>query len=332
MKETLEKLFSGEILTREEAAGILREITAEGICSEQVAAFLAVYRMREVRPEEFLGFREVMLERCVPLECGEKRCVDVCGTGGDGKNTFNISTLAAFVVAGAGVKVAKHGNYSVSSHCGSSNVLENLGAKFSNDQSIQLDLLDTAGVCYLHAPLYHPAMKYVGPVRKALGVKTIFNLLGPLSNPARPSAQLIGVADPAVGELYAEVLSKTEVDFTIVHSLDGYDEVSLTGPFFVKTREGTKQYQPKDLGFKQVAPEDLNGGNDIEGASSTFEKILVGEGSEAQNSVVTANAALAIQCASGNESLENSIESARDSLSSGRAAEAFKAYISGTSA
>ena len=229
MKDILNRLINHETISKEEARNVLVNISAGKYNHSQIAAFLTVYMMRSITLEELEGFRDALLEMCLSTDLAQYDPIDLCGTGGDGKDTFNISTLACFVTAGAGVKVAKHGNYGVSSGCGSSNVMEHLGIKFSNEQDFLKRSMDEAGICFLHAALFHPAMKNVAPIRKELGVKTFFNMLGPMVNPAFPKNQVVGVFSLELARMYAYLYQKTDKNFTILHALDGYDEISLTG-------------------------------------------------------------------------------------------------------
>jgi anthranilate phosphoribosyltransferase len=253
--------------------------------------------------------------------------MDVCGTGGDGKNTFNISTLSSFVVAAAGQPVAKHGNYGVSSVSGSSNILEHFGYKFTNDIDALKRNLDEANICFMHAPLFHPAMKNVGPIRKELGVKTFFNMLGPMVNPAFPTRQLVGVFSLELARQYGYLYQNTDKQFLILHSLEGYDEVSLTCPFKYFYNEGEKVATPKDLGLKQLKYEDIRGGQTVEESARIFMTILEGKGTDAQNSVVTANAAMALYAGERKKGLLNCVELAKETLASGKALNAFKKLI-----
>ncbi|MCH8318682.1 MAG: anthranilate phosphoribosyltransferase, partial [Bacteroidetes bacterium] len=293
----------------------------------QIASFLTVYMMRSITVEELQGFRDALLELCVHVDLKDYDPIDLCGTGGDGKDTFNISTLAAFVTAGSGVKVAKHGNYGVSSLCGSSNVLEYLGVKFTNDRSVLESSIDKAGICIMHAPLFHPAMKNVGPVRKELGVKTFFNMLGPMVNPAFPKKQLVGVFSLELARLYTYLYQQSDKSFVILYSLDGYDEISLTGTFkhFSNTRE--QIIAPEELGLNSVKAEDIKGGKTIKESAEIFMNILKGKGTKAQNEVVIANAGMAIHCARPELNREEAIALAKESLESGKALEAFSHLI-----
>ncbi|MCS6833873.1 MAG: anthranilate phosphoribosyltransferase, partial [Flammeovirgaceae bacterium] len=282
--------------------------------------------MRTIKVEELAGFRDAMLELCVPLEIPEYEAIDLCGTGGDGKNTFNISTLASFVVAAAGQPVAKHGNNSVSSACGSSNLLAHFGYQFTTDKGKLKKQLDVAGICFLHAPLFHPAMKNVAPIRKDLAVKTFFNMLGPMVNPSFPKKQLVGVFSLELQRLYAYLYQQTDKHFIIVHSLDGYDEISLTGAFKIFQNEGEKILHPHQLGFEKIEPIQLYGGDTVEEAAKVFMQIIDGKGTPAQNNVVIANAAMALHCGKG-WSLSHSLEAAKESLLSGKAKECFQKLL-----
>jgi len=319
MREILNDLFEQKTLDKERAKAILKEI-ADGKYSEcEMASFLTVFCMRPITVEEFSGFRAILQELCVRVDLGGIETIDMCGTGGDGKHTINISTLSSFVMAGAGIKVAKHGNYAVSSGCGSSNVLEALGYKFTSDVSLLKKSIDTAGICFMHAPLFHPAMKAVGPVRRALGVKTFFNSLGPLINPAFPSRQVTGVYNKETARLYKYVLEKTAIDFTIIYSLDGYDEISLTSPFLAITKAGEEIISPQDLGLKQYTHADIAGGSTVPEATKIFTNILSGKGSAAQNDVIAINAAYGIKCVKPGLTIKECMSQARQSLESGAA-------------
>lgn len=328
MKNILNYLFEHNTLSRETAKEVLGKIAQGGHYNDsQVAAFLTVFMMRSVTVEELSGFRDAMLELCVAIDLDEFDAIDLCGTGGDGKDTFNVSTLASFVVAGAGVKVAKHGNYGVSSVSGSSNMIEYFGYRFTNDRDHLRRKIDTANICFLHAPLFHPAMKNVGPIRRALGVKTFFNMLGPMVNPAFPKKQLVGVFSLELARLYGYLYQQTDKHFVILHSLDGYDEISLTGGCKQISRKGEKVIFPHDLGMNQFAPEQLFGGKTVEEAARIFERVLKNEGSEAQQSVVLANAGMAIHCSRPEVSVADAMATARESLESGKAYATFKTFI-----
>jgi anthranilate phosphoribosyltransferase len=326
MKNILNQLFEYRSLDRDTSKNILLNLAQGKYNSSQVAAFLTVFLMRTIRVEELAGFRDAMLELCVPLEIPEYDAIDLCGTGGDGKNTFNISTLASFVVAGAGQNVAKHGNNSVSSACGSSNLLAHFGYEFTTDKDKLKKSLDTAGICFLHAPLFHPAMKNVAPIRKDLAVKTFFNMLGPMVNPSFPKKQLVGVFSLELQRLYAYLYQQTDKKFIILHSFDGYDEISLTGAFKIFDNRGERVLEPEKLGMKKVEAIELYGGDTIEEAAKTFMKVLSGEGTTAQNNAVIANAAMALHCGKG-WGISKGIEEATESLLSGKAKQCFKKLI-----
>ena len=327
MKDTLQYLFDHKTLGKEDAKLILRNMAEGKYNDPEIAAFISVYLMRSITVEELSGFRDALLELCTPVDLSEFNTIDVCGTGGDEKNTFNISTLAAFVVAGAGEKVAKHGNYSVSSACGSSNVLEYYGYEFSNSSERLKREIDTYNICFLHAPLFNPAMKNVAPVRRSLRIKTFFNMLGPMVNPAFPKNQLVGVFSLDVARLYSYLYQESDKNYCIIHSLDGYDEISLTGDFKAMTGKTERSFSPEDLGLEQVSAEDIYGGTSVEEAAAVFLKILEGRGTRAQNEVVIANAALALFSMDESKGLEQSVERARRSLESGAALNTFKNLV-----
>lgn len=295
MKEILRHLFEYKSFSREQAYEILTNIATGKYDTHQIAAFMTTYGMRSIRVEELGGFRDAMYDLCLKVDFAGYDLIDMCGTGGDGKNTFNISTLASFVVAGAGYKVTKHGNVGVSSGCGSSNVMEALGYTFTNDKDTLHKQLDEANICFLHAPLFHPAMKTVAPIRRALGVKTFFNMLGPLTNPANPKFQSVGVFSLELARLYAYLYQGTDKQYSIIHALDGYDEISLTGDFKVINNQGENYYSVDELGFSPIQASDLAGGDTIEEAASLFKTIIEGNGNDVQNNVVLTNAAFAIK-------------------------------------
>lgn len=328
MKEILRRLFEHKNLNREEAKRVLVEISSGQHNHSQIASFMTVYCMRSITVEELGGFRDAMLELCLPADLSEYGGIDIVGTGGDGKNTFNISTLTSFVVAGAGYIVTKHGNYGVSSVSGSSNVLEKLGYSFSNDIDRLKRDLDRAGICFLHAPLFHPSMKNVAPIRKELGVKTFFNMLGPLANPSFPKHQFLGVLNLELARLYAYINQQHDINYAIIHALDGYDEISLTGPFKMYSTSGEAIYQPGDLGLKPVAADSIYGGDTPDTAAALFRRILEGEGSPEQENVVIANAAMAIRLLEKDKSINDCVAAAAESLRSGRAREVLKKLIS----
>ncbi len=327
MKEILDRLINNQILSRDEAKEVLTGLATGQYNNSQIASFLTVYLMRTIRVEELEGFRDAMLELCNSVDLEGYNSIDVCGTGGDGKNTFNISTISSFIVAGAGVNVAKHGNYGVSSVSGSSNVLEFLGVKFSGDPDQMRHSIDKSGICFMHAPLFHPAMKNVAPIRKELGVKTFFNMLGPMVNPAFPPNQLVGVFSLELARLYGYLYQNTTKNFSIVHSLDGYDEISLTSDFKLVSNIEEAIVSPKQLGFNTLKQEELHGGETVEDSAKIFNQILSGNGTKAQNSAVLSNAGLAITTVN-RAPFNEGIEAAKESLESGRAMKSFKNFLS----
>ncbi|MCU0443793.1 MAG: anthranilate phosphoribosyltransferase [Microscillaceae bacterium] len=327
MKEVLNHLFEHKTLDKAEATEILKNIASGKYNNSQIAAFMTVYLMRSITVEELSGFRDAMLDLCVPVAIAEYNAIDVCGTGGDGKDTFNISTLASFVVAASGVNVAKHGNHGVSSISGSSTVLESFGVKFTNDIAKLKQALDTAGICFMHAPLFHPAMKNVAPIRKELGVKTFFNMLGPMVNPAFPPNQLVGVFSLELARLYNYLYQQTDKNFMILHSLDGYDEISLTGSFKTYSRQGEALRQPEDLGFRTHQAEELFGGRTVEESAQIFQRVLSFAGTPAQTNAVVANAGMSIYCARPHTSLADCIALAQETLASGKAKQTFEKFL-----
>jgi anthranilate phosphoribosyltransferase len=328
MKQTLEFLYEGGHLTQHEALEVLLKIGQNSFSEIEISSFLTVYLMRDITPEELSGFREALLQLCIPVNMQDFETIDVCGTGGDGKNTFNISTLSAFVLAGAGIMVTKHGNYGVSSPVGSSNILEHFGYQFSNEASRLQNEVEKAGITFLHAPLFHPAMKYVAPVRRALKTRTFFNMLGPMINPASPRYQLAGVYSTKVQDLYNEVFRKAGKQYLIIHGLDGYDEISLTG----KVRTVSAQYEevisPDTFGFKPINGEALFGGNTAQEAADIFMAVLSNQSTAEQKNVVLANTAAAIRCIHSGKTWADCMAIAREALESGRALESFKKLIS----
>jgi anthranilate phosphoribosyltransferase len=327
MKKILQYLFEHKTLSREQAKDVLTNI-GKGVYNEhEVTAFMTVYLMRSVTIEELQGFQDALLELCVKVDMNGFQVIDIVGTGGDGKNTFNISTLSCFIVAGTGQKVAKHGNYGASSISGASNVMEQLGYKFKNDASRLQQEVDQANICFLHAPLFHPALKTVGPIRKNLGIRTFFNMLGPMVNPAFPAFQLVGVYNLEMARIYNYLLQQSDKAFTIIHGLDGYDEISLTNDTKVITNEGERVMTPEQLGKRMVNPTDIYGGTSVEEAAKIFTKILKGEGTWAQNAVVLANAAMALQCTGQFKSYDEAYGKAVESLESGKANEALQQLI-----
>lgn len=327
MKRILQYLFEHKTLSRESAKEVLVNI-GKGIYNEhEVTAFMTVYLMRSITIEELQGFRDALLELCVKADLGDHETMDIVGTGGDGKNTFNISTLACFIVAGTGQKVAKHGNYGASSISGASNVMEQLGYQFKNENAKLKVELEEAGICFLHAPLFHPALKTVGPIRKNLAMRTFFNMLGPMANPASPAYQLVGVYNLEMARIYNYLLQLGGKPFTIIHSLDGYDEISLTDDTKVITNEGERVMTPEQLGKRMVNAADISGGSTVEEAAKIFATILKGEGTWAQNAVVLANAAMALHCTGQFKNYDDAYGAAVLSLESGRANEALKKLI-----
>ena len=319
MKRILNKLFDHQSLDKSEASDILIRISKSEFNDAQIAAFISVYLMRNISLEELSGFREALLDLCVKVDIDGQDAIDLCGTGGDGKNTFNISTLSSFVVAGAGYKVTKHGNYGVSSVCGSSNVLEHLGYNFTSDSDVLNRQLDASNICFLHAPLFHPALKSVGRIRRELGVKTFFNMLGPLVNPVQPKQQLVGVFNLQLARLYNYLHQELDKSYCIVHSIDGYDEVSLTGGVRLINSKEELLVNPSYFSKNQLTPDQIFGGDTIESAAEIFVSVLSGDGTSAQNAVIEANSALAIQCYDPSRSIEDCLLEAKESLESGKA-------------
>jgi len=317
MKKLLNRLINHETISKEEARNALVNISNGAYNQSQIASFLTVYMMRSITVDELEGFRNALLELCLAVDFSEYNSIDLCGTGGDGKNTFNISTLSSFVAAGAGIKVTKHGNYGVSSVSGSSNVLEHLGVKFSSDKSFLEKCLNDAGICILHAPLFHPAMKNVAPIRRELGVKTFFNMLGPMVNPAFPKNQLVGVFNLELARIYGYLYQNTDKNFSILHALDGYDEISLTGNTKVISNQSEMMLSPNDFGVEPIRQDDIFGGDTVKEAAKIFKEVIAGKGTEAQNNVVSANAGMAIATVK-NLSPKEGFELAKESLLSGK--------------
>ena len=324
MKDILNYLFDHKTLNQNEAKEVLTNIATGKCNTSQISSFISVYLMRSITVEELTGFRDALLDLRVPVDLSEYNTIDLCGTGGDGKDTFNISTLASFAVAGAGGKVAKHGNYAVSSSCGSSNVLEYFGYKFSADNHKLKNEIEKTGMCFMHAPLFNPAMKNVVPVRKELGVKTFFNILGPMVNPCLPRNQMVGVYSLELVRLYSYLYQQTDKNFVILYSLDGYDEISLTGNFKFISNKGEKDLSPADVNLKQLVPEELTGGTTVEEAGKIFLSVLEGNSSIAQHQVTVANAAMGLSCLYPEKPFEECISMADESLKSKRALGAFK--------
>lgn len=328
MKNILKILFEYKTLTREQAKEVLSNISRGQYNDSEITSFITVFLMRSITIEELQGFRDALIELAVRAELEGYDTIDIVGTGGDGKNTFNISTLACFIVAGAGQKVAKHGNYGATSVSGASNVMEQLGYKLKNDPEKLKTEAEKSNICFLHAPLFHPALKAVGTIRRNLGIRTFFNMLGPLVNPASPKFQLIGVYNLEMARLYTYMLQKTDSSFAIIHSLDGYDELSLTGDARVITNDGERVMTPEQLGKRMVSPSDIYGGSSPEEAAKIFLDILKGKGTWAQNAVVFANAAMALYCTGTYSNYDQAFMAAVESLESGRALNALNTLIS----
>ncbi|MCC8171782.1 MAG: anthranilate phosphoribosyltransferase [Parabacteroides sp.] len=326
MKQILYRLFEHQYLNKEEAKEILLNMAKGRYNESQIAAFITVYLMRSISVDELAGFRDALLELRVPVDLSEYHPVDIVGTGGDNKNTFNISTASCFTLAGAGYKVVKHGNYGATSISGASNVMEQHGVKFTADIARLRRSLEETHIAYLHAPLFNPALKTVAPVRKSLAVRTFFNMLGPLVNPVMPQRQLLGVYNLKLARLYFYMYQQTEVDFAVVHSLDGYDEISLTGEFKVINRSGEQLYTPEELGFARCSEADLDGGETVEQAARIFDNVLKNEATEAQKNCVIANSAFAIQAIDNNRPIDECIAIARESLESGKAYRVLKKF------
>lgn len=327
MKEILQYLFNHHTLTKVEAKAVLTEIAQNKFNEKEVTAFVSVFLMRSITLEELEGFTEALMQLAVPINLG-KDLLDIVGTGGDGKNTFNISTLTSFVVAGAGQKVAKHGNYGVSTVSGSSNVLEELGYTFKKNAAELEQDLEKSKICFLHAPLFHPALKSVAPLRKGLGLRTFFNILGPLVNPSQPKYSVIGVYNLEIARLYQYLLQKQKRNFAIIHGLDGYDEISLTDDTKIITASGERVLAPEDLGFENILAEEILGGNSIKESAKIFRSILENKGSCAQNKVVIANAAVALESTEKFGDYQTCLDLATESLMSGKAFQCFKNLIS----
>jgi anthranilate phosphoribosyltransferase len=326
MKKILNILFEYNTLTAAEAREVMVNIGKGNYTDAEVAAFISVYLMRTITIDEIIGFKNALMEMALPISFDEDT-IDIVGTGGDGKNTFNISTLASFVVAGTGTKVAKHGNYASTSVTGSSDVLQQLGYTFKNTQAALQKELAEANITFLHAPIFHPALKMVSHIRKQLGVRTLFNLMGPLVNPANPKYRTLGVYNAEIGRLYNYVMQQTENKFTIINSLDGYDEISLTADTKVISNTGENIYTPYYLGKRMVSATDISGGNTQEDAAKIFTQILKGEGTWAQNAVVFANAAMALHTTGKYDTYENCYSMVVECLESGKALESFKKII-----
>ncbi len=326
MKILLQELFKGKRLRFDEAKQALLDI-GKGNCNNSIiSSFLTVFMMRGIEGEELEGFRSAMLELCKPIDLGNLQTIDMCGTGGDGKNTFNISTTSSFVVAAAGVKVAKHGNYGVSSGVGSSNVIEHLGYTFKGDEASLKSEIENVGITFFHAPLFHPAMRFVGPVRKELGLKTFFNMIGPLVNPSKPNFQLTGVYDPSILPLYDHVLQNNLERYAILHSEDVYDEISLTSDFHIYSHNGIEKLSPSDIGLSKLDANDIGGGETVDYAAKVLTDVLSGDGTKAQSEVVAANAGVAISIAK-NVSLQEGVQEALELISSGAGREVLDTLL-----
>lgn len=319
MKEILQYLFNHHTLSKSEAKAIMIEIAQNKFNSTEVTAFMSVFLMRNITLRELEGFREALLQMAVPVNLDATDALDIVGTGGDGKNTINISTLAGFVIAGAGQSVTKHGNYGASAVTGSSNVLEELGYQMNNDSDKLNRDLEKANICFLHAPYFHPALQSVGALRKSLGLRTFFNLLGPLVNPAKPKFSVIGVYNLEIARIYQYLLQKEPQEFVLVHGLDGYDEISLTHDSKIITKKGENIYSSEDLGFDPVSPESIQAGKTIQEAARIFRNILEGKGTDSQNAVVLANAAVALYHTEKFGSYDDCLLLAQESLHGGKA-------------
>ncbi len=326
MKTVLKELFKGKRLSFQESKDALLEVGKGNINNSLISSFLTVFMMRNIEGEELEGFRAAMLELCNPVNLGEIKTIDMCGTGGDGKNTFNVSTTSSFVVAASGIKVAKHGNYGVSSGVGSSNVIEHLGYQFKGDEKTLKSEIQNSGITFFHAPLFHPAMRFVGPVRKELGLKTFFNMIGPLVNPSKPNYQLTGVYDPSILPLYNHVLNNNLERYAILHSEDVYDEISLTSDFYIYSHNGVEKLSPSDLGLSKLKPEEIGGGDSVDYAARVLTNVLIGKGTKAQHEVVAANAGVAISVAK-DVKLHEGVEEALDIINEGKAIDVLHRLI-----
>ena len=328
MKKILLNLFEHKTLSSQEAKEVLFQIGSGVYNEHEIASFITVFLMRRITIQELEGFREALLELAVKIDFDGIPTMDIVGTGGDGKNTFNISTLACFIVAGAGHKVAKHGNNGASSISGASNVMEQLGYTFKNDSDTLKKELDAANICFLHAPFFHPALKNVGSIRRNLRVNTFFNMLGPIVNPANPAYRILGVYNLEMARIYNYVLQKTQDAYTIVHGLDGYDEISLTGETKLITNSGESILSPEELGGLVVHPHEISGGSSVEDAAKIFQGIISGKGTPAQNAVVQANAAVALMATGAYTDYTAAYAAASESLSGGKALQSLNKLIS----
>lgn len=328
MKAILNDLYQHKRLSKSEAKQILIDIAAEKFNDAHLASFMTVFMMRPITVEELSGFRDALKELAIKVDLSEYNTIDIVGTGGDGKDTFNISTLTSFIVAGTGQKVAKHGNYSVSSKSGSSDMLESFGYEFTNDENTLKQHLEKANICFLHAPKFHPAMKAVGPTRKALALKTFFNMLGPLVNPSSPQNSMLGTFNLEIARLYNYILQEEDSNYGIIHATDGYDEISLTSGFKLFTKQGEQLIRPEDIGQNKILQSDIYGGNSVEDAAKIFKSILEGNGTEAQNNVVLTNTAFALKIIDTNKSFEEAFGIAKDSLFGGKAKNCLNKLVS----
>lgn len=324
MKDILHHLFTYQTLSKSEAKEVLQNIAQQKYNHIQIGSFLTVFSMRSITVEEMSGFVEALQESCIPVDLNGYNTIDMCGTGGDHKNTFNISTISSFIVAGAGYHIAKHGNYGVSSGCGSSNLMEALGYEFSTDSSKLRSDIEKTGMCYMHAPLFHPTMKEVAPIRKQLIVRTFFNMAGPLVNPAKPQGQSVGVYNLEVGRIYKYLLQNENKNFIIIHGLDGYDEISLTCPTKLMANNFERIITPEEFGLTQTTPQQIDGGNTVEEALQICISILKNTCTQAQKDVVIANAAMGIKVAIPQLSIEECVYKAKESLESGKALDVVK--------
>lgn len=329
MKSILNRLYNHERLSKEEAKQILIDIAASKYNDAHLASFLTVFMMRPITVEELSGFRNALKELAITVDFSEFNTIDIVGTGGDGKDTFNISTLTSFVVAGTGQKVAKHGNYSVSSQSGSSDMLEKFGYTFTNDEAILKNQLEKANICFLHAPKFHPAMKAVGPTRKALKLKTFFNMLGPLVNPSSPKNHMLGTFNLEVARLYNYILQEeADINYGVIHAVDGYDEISLTSGFKFFSKDKEELISPEDLGLQRIKQSEIFGGKSVNDAAKIFKTILEGNGTEAQNNVVLTNAAFALKIVDETKRFDTAFEEAKVSLLGGKAKETLEKLVS----
>ena len=327
MKEILQYLFDHQTLSKAQAKSILLEISKDIFNEIEVTSFVTVFLMRSISLAELEGFTEALQQLSTQIDLGTLDLVDIVGTGGDGKNTFNISTLASLVVAGTGQKVAKHGNYAASTISGASNVLETLGYRFKDNEAALKNDLEKGNFCYLHAPIFHTSLKSIAPMRRNLGLKTFFNILGPLINPAKPKYTMIGVANLEIARIYQYLLQKKNADFLLVNALDGYDEISLTSDTKIIDKNGEKIFSAEDLQFKNIDPETIFGGNSIDEAAQIFKNILEGNGTYEQNAVVLANAGMALKNTGKYGDYDNCLKMAKESLLEGKALNGFKKLV-----